>query len=421
MAPIPSFQTARYKLLIENISYMGALQVFNIIFPLLSYGFLIRILGSELFGLIVFAQSLIGYLILVIDFGFNMSATRQVSMHRDDPEILSEIVSSVFVIKTFLTVISIIIFLLCLNFIPQADNYKLLFILSLWSCFSSLLFAQWYFQGIEQMKYIAVLTLISRSFFFMMIFLVVTGPEDYLLIPLLYGFGALISGVASIFVIFKQHNVKFRFPGFKRLHYYVNDSLPMFLASAAGSLHTNSGKVILGLSVGMTSVAYFDLAEKLLNLLRTPLNVVSQVIYPRNAKDRDISFIRRAFDFTFGFNVILLIVFLLVLDIIIFYIAGPSMLAAIPIVKILSSMLLLSTICGFLGIQILCAFGYAKDFSTGTIASSAMFIACISLLYSLNLVTASSIALATVVSEIAIIAILISKLRKYDLLRPLFN
>ena len=68
----PNFQKAQYKILIENFSYMGLLQVFNILFPLLSYAFLIRILGAEMFGLIVFAQSLVAYLIIIIDFGFNI-------------------------------------------------------------------------------------------------------------------------------------------------------------------------------------------------------------------------------------------------------------------------------------------------------------------------------------------------------------
>ena len=417
----PNFQKAQYKILIENFSYMGLLQVFNILFPLLSYAFLIRILGAEMFGLIVFAQSLVAYLIIIIDFGFNISATRQVSIYRDDPKILAEIVSAVFLIKTFLAGMSIMIFFLFLSFIPQADDHKILFILSLWSCIHSVFFAQWYFQGIEQMKYIAILTLVSRSVFFILVFFIVTGPEDYLLVPLLYGLGALISGIASLFLIFKQDNVKFQFPSSKKLIFYFNDALPMFLSSAAGSLHTNAGKIILGLSVGMTSVTYFDLAEKMLNLLRTPLNVVSQVIYPRNARDRDISFIRRAFSIIFVFNVILLTIFILGLNNFIFYLAGPSMLGAIPVAKILSVMLLLSTVGGILGIQVLCAFGYAKDFSVATIVCALTYVILILFLYSFDLITPSSIALATVFSEIIIIVLIIISLRKYNLLNPLFS
>ena len=81
--------------LIRNFSYLSLLQVFNLILPLIVYPYLIRVLGKETYGLVVFAQSLVFYLVILVGFGFNISATKEVSIHRNDSKKLGEIVSSV--------------------------------------------------------------------------------------------------------------------------------------------------------------------------------------------------------------------------------------------------------------------------------------------------------------------------------------
>lgn len=70
--------------LIRNFSYLSLLQVFNLILPLIVYPYLIRVLGKETYGLVVFAQSLVFYLVILVGFGFNISATKEVSIHRND-------------------------------------------------------------------------------------------------------------------------------------------------------------------------------------------------------------------------------------------------------------------------------------------------------------------------------------------------
>ena len=92
----------RNKLLIKNFSYLSAFQIFNIFIPLATYPYLIRILGSETYGLIIFALSIVTYFSMIINFGFNISATKDVAENKNNNNKLNEIVSSVFIIKIFL-------------------------------------------------------------------------------------------------------------------------------------------------------------------------------------------------------------------------------------------------------------------------------------------------------------------------------
>ena len=82
---------SRNKTVLANFSYLSILQVFTILFPLLTYPYLLRVIGLELYGVIVFAQAIINYVSLVINFGFNMSGARKVAVYKEDKVLLSRI------------------------------------------------------------------------------------------------------------------------------------------------------------------------------------------------------------------------------------------------------------------------------------------------------------------------------------------
>ena len=96
------------KQLLSNFLSLTTLQAFTYILPLITLPYLVRVLGTEKFGLVMFAQAFIIFFNIFVDYGFNLSATREVSVNRDNKNKLTEIYSSVISIKLLLLVVSFV-------------------------------------------------------------------------------------------------------------------------------------------------------------------------------------------------------------------------------------------------------------------------------------------------------------------------
>lgn len=360
----------RNKSVIENLSYVSILQLFNMLVPLLVYPYLIRVLGKETYGVVIFAQAVVGYFIILVGFGFNITATKEISIYRDNKEKINEIFSNVFILKGVLFLSCVIIFYFVLSFIPEAKEYSSLFYLTLYLCLYEWLFPVWYFQGIEEMKYITILNVVSRGVFFILIFIFIKNKNDYLLYPIISGIGAIIASILALMILFFKYQIRFVKPTIRTLKFYLSDSFPVFLSTLSAQIFAGSNKVIIGSFFGMTDVAYYDLAEKLVNLLRLPQALITQVLFPKISKDKDVYFVKRIFKISIIGNLITYALLFIFNKPIIILLGGEDMLNASPIVSVLALIAPLTVFTTVFGTQLLLAFGYNKEFSKVVISAA---------------------------------------------------
>ncbi len=384
--------------------------------PLLVYPYLIRALGKETYGLVVFAQAIIGYLVILVGFGFNISATKEVSIHRDDKNKLSEIVSSVLLIKGGLFLLSMVILSTLVFFIPQAGEYKALFFLTTWMCLYDVIFPVWYFQGIEQMKYITYITLVSRLTFLALIFVLIHIPGDYLFVPIINGIGALLAGITSLVIIFGNHRIKFALQPYGRLRHYFIDSIPIFVSNVSIRVYLSTNKVVIGAFLGMSEVAYYDLAEKIINALKIPQHILGQALFPKINKEKNICFIKKIFKPSLIGNVVIFLLVLLCSKQIVLFLGGYQMLDAIGVVNILSVTIPVVAISNVLGIQLLIPFGFSKEFSRAIFTSGFFYLFQLWFLWVSSWLSINSISVVNVVTEVFVAIYLFYFSKKFQLL-----
>ena len=115
------------KTIVSNFFSLTILQIANYILPLIVLPFLVRTLGSEKFGLVMLAQSLAVFLTIAVDFGFDTSGTREVSLSRKNEIKLQNVFSAILCIKFLLIFLSAILLIILVEFIPRFQKDSMVF------------------------------------------------------------------------------------------------------------------------------------------------------------------------------------------------------------------------------------------------------------------------------------------------------
>lgn len=281
------------KKLLQNFTYISFLQVFLLVAPLITYPYLVRILGQELYGIVLSAQMLASYASIIIDFGSNGVCAKHVSISRNDLNKVAEIVNSVIFVRILLFSGCFFIYMSVVLIIPQYRPFYMLFLLTYGLTFNDLLFPQFYFQGVENMKAITLINIITKLVFIILIFIVVKGPDDYLFVPVLYSFGYTLGGIYSLFLIYHVRKIKFYIPNFDTLKYYVKDCSPLFANDLICTVKDKVNYMFVGLFAGMGNVVIYDLALKLHSLLTRPMQILTTVLLPRFSANKNIRQIKK--------------------------------------------------------------------------------------------------------------------------------
>ncbi|CAA6818591.1 MAG: Membrane protein involved in the export of O-antigen, teichoic acid lipoteichoic acids [uncultured Sulfurovum sp.] len=256
----------------------------NYILPLLTLPYLVKTLGIDYFGLLAFATATIAYFAILTDYGFNLTATKEISMNREEKAKVVEIFSSVMSIKFFLLILSFLLLsLLILSFELFSKHFEI-YLLSFGSVIGQFLFPVWFFQGMEKMRYITYLNLISKSIFTLAIFVFVEEKEDVYLVPLFFSLGAIIAGILSLYIIYKEFNVYFKFQKTSTLKMYLIEGWHVFLSRFYVSLYTTTNLLLLGLFTNNLIVGYYAIAEKIVLAIAGIFEPLNQTLYPYLAR-----------------------------------------------------------------------------------------------------------------------------------------
>ena len=367
------------KALLSNFFSLSTLQGVNMILPLITLPYLVRVLGVENFGLINFALSIIMYFNILVSFGFDLSATREISINRDNPERISEIFSSVMLIKSILFLISLGILIVLILTIDRITEYKLLYVITFGSVLGNVIFPKWFFQGMERMKYITYINVTAKIVFTVLIFILVKKNTDFIYVPLLNVLGSVFGGVYSLWLVFKLFEVTWKLPSKNIILKQAKDSYHFFLSRIANSGSRYYATTIIGMFFGNTVVGYYSMVEKLFFAFMSLGGIVSQTIYPYMSRTKNLIFFKKVLVYVTMVTILILIPVMLfnrqILDLV--FSVDTVMLSNIFL--IVFSGAIFSIISSLVGYPLLAAFGHIKYANNSLIYASVIYVIFISL------------------------------------------
>lgn len=267
----------------KDTLYLFVLQGMNYAIPILLMPYLMIKLGVKSYGLIGFSTAIIQFLILFVDFGFNLSATKRVAIYKENKQVLSCIFYSTVFVKSILLFISLFAFIVVIN-IPKFHEYQLALLCSLPMLIGSTYTFTWFYQGLGQIRYLSILSMFCRILILPTLFYFIQTPQDYMKAIFINSAVYVVIALMSIYWIYKNKLVKWERVSFQSMQFELKESFPFFLSTASISIYTQLFVVILGFFSNPTVVGVYTAAEKITRsislLFYTPIN---QVYYPKIA------------------------------------------------------------------------------------------------------------------------------------------
>ena len=385
------FKKKEHKVLIENFSSLSLLQIVNYVLPLIVLPYLIRVLGTEKFGLIIFAKVFIQYFILISDYGFNLSAVREIAICKNNNEKIEEIVSCVYIIKFLLIIVSFILLsIIVFSYAKFAKNW-LIYLLTFPIVLGQAFFPVWFFQGIEKMKYITLLNILPKLLFTLLIFLLINKEDDYIYVPVINSLGFIVSGLAGYFLLIYKFKVKIKLVHRKKIIVYFKEGLGFFLSRLSSFGYSSINTLLIGIFFSNTLVTFYYTADKIIAVILTFLQPVIQSIYPYFSKDFKPNQFKRFIYLFFILSCMAGVLILFSSNFLSNFLYDKKVDIFIKTLNYLVLLLPISTLYVFLGAPFLLSLGYKKDFNNSILLGFALHILLLSSYFLFFNVTANLI------------------------------
>ena len=386
------------KTLFANFTYLSILEIIGLLLPLISYPYVIRTVGADNYGVVVFCQAIIAYVVIIINFGYNVSATRKISENRTNVFKIREIYSSIVYQKLLIFAICLVSGLFVLIFLKYDYSVILLGFIGL--CIQEVFFPTWLFQGLERMKFITIITFVAKCSCLILIFLFVHDKKDYACIPVLYSIGGFFTSVLSVIILKKKFDIYFVKVSKYRMKEDFLESLPFFTSRLSAIVMERGNVLVIGTFFSYDMVAIYDLCAKIVSILKTPFSLVAQVIYPNVAKSKNMLLVKKSIKIVLLFGAFVCLFVYLFAPNIILLLSDTSMLGAVPILKIMVLYVPIVGISYLFGASVLVVKGYSREYNLSVVYSVLLYILMLLSFISFSKVNLYTMALAFVAPEL---------------------
>lgn len=332
----------------------------QMLFPLITFPYVCRVIEADGIGQINFFQSIISYISLFTCLGIPMYAIREIARDRSDVVQMNRTAMEILLLHSMLTLLGYaIVAILCLT-VPQIQvNIPLFLILSL-TIFFTAIGCEWFYRGIEDFKYITIRGFIIKTVSVVLLFIFVKSKTDLLYYGCYTVFGVLGGNIFNFFRLRKyihRENIIFSELHIKR---HVKPVLKVFSFSVVTSIYLQLNTVLLGFLKNALAVGYFAAATKVMQMLLMMSSCLGSVMMPRashliaeNKEDEFNRLIQKSYDFTMAIALPMTIGLIFCAPSLITALCGVKFEHSILPSQIIAPIILMVAISNVFGIQVL--------------------------------------------------------------------
>lgn len=370
--------------LIQNIGALTFLQATNYLAPLLTIPYLTRVLGAEAFGLMAFVQVLMAWLVIVVNYGFPWSATRDIAAIRDDPDYVSRLFSANWAVQWMLTALAGLVLAIAVFAVPQLRQDAAIYFAGYSIVVSTVLFPVWLMQGLERLREVAAIQICGRLALLTLVFVLVRGPEDVALAVFAQGAGGIVAGIICLAWLRLQAIVRFVMPTSAEIWQATRNGGRVFVSQIAISFYTTFIPTALALASDAMMVGQYMVADRARGAAQSMLIPISQALFPRMSflfGKHDLDGALRLVRYSVMATLIIsgsasLAIFMLA-DWIVLILGGPEFTSAIPVLRWLAAVPLCVGLSNLFGVQIMLPRGKIRAFNTILISAAVLGVAMI--------------------------------------------
>lgn len=347
----------KQKSLKINYIYNTLLTILNLIFPLVTFPYISRVIGSVGVGKVDFANSILQYFILIGTLGLPLYGVREIAKARDSIKERSKVFTELFLIGLIANIISTIAFVILINSVPKLLSEQRLFYVLLINMVLNIFSLDWLFAGLEEYKYITIRSIIVKIISIIFLFIFVKDKSQYVLYAMVSVIGISGSNILNAFSL--KRYIKFNFKNLD-LKRHVKPVFVIFSAVFATSIYLNLNSTMLGFLSGDSHVGYFSAANKLNRIVIAAVNSLGIVITPRiayyinnNLMEEVHRILKLAIKFVFFIALPSVFALVLLAPEVIMIFSGNDFLPAITTMRLINPIIIIVGLCNIISTLIL--------------------------------------------------------------------
>lgn len=267
--------------LLGHLFSMSVVQGLNAVLPLLTFPYLIRVLGLEQFGVFNYALATVHFLVVFVDYGLTLTGTRDVAVYKHDHQALNRLFSTKWALQFFLSLLALAVLAALVIWLPAWQAHPQLYFIAFLLVPANVLLPTWFFQGMQDFKTLAWLTFANKLLYVALVFTMIRETSQLELLMLLYAGCTLSASLVGWGYLRLKMKLHFQWPGWQAVVEALRSGWAVFISSFSVTLYSNSALLLLGFFADARSLGMFSVVEKVLLVFRLGLSTLFSVIFPK--------------------------------------------------------------------------------------------------------------------------------------------